>query len=87
MAQSEAHGGFGPVLGWLSTMQSSGTAEEKTVAHENLENFQKSVGSPFFTRKRHLIIFFNRLKHGLLHILSYHLKLCLTRQNCLRLRR
>ncbi|KAL9107213.1 MAG: hypothetical protein Q9227_007837 [Pyrenula ochraceoflavens] len=43
MAQSGAHGSFGPVLGWLATMQSNGTTDEKSNAHENLEKFQKSA--------------------------------------------
>lgn len=35
--------GFGPVLAALATMQSNGSTQEKTQAHEFLEQFQKSV--------------------------------------------
>ncbi|KAL9619681.1 MAG: hypothetical protein Q9160_005701 [Pyrenula sp. 1 TL-2023] len=38
-----AQSAFGPVLSWLAMMQGSGPREEKTKAHENLEQFQKST--------------------------------------------
>jgi alpha-D-ribose 1-methylphosphonate 5-triphosphate diphosphatase PhnM len=44
-AKSGAADGFAPVLTALATMQSNAAGKEKSVAHEFLEAFQKSVRS------------------------------------------
>ena len=44
-SKAASQDGFAPVLAALATMQSNGSRQEKSQAHEYLEQFQKSVGS------------------------------------------
>jgi hypothetical protein len=57
--------GFGPVLAALATMQSNSSRQEKSQAHEFLEQFQKSVCEPDRRVTQSRLTTYTSQKHGI----------------------